>query len=221
METQELIKSLAADNQRSGMPMTLVWTGAAVIAIGVAACVFFVLLGPRPDIASAMQTLRFPFKIVVAIALAVSSLSALRALSRPETEPRDLLPPSDRRSGADRDGGPRRAHRHAGEHMVREARRNEQSRVPDLHPADRHRAPRAAAPCAALWGFFSFRGFRRSCRIGCRRHCGGLLCLALHGRLSAFRRNLVLDGGGNFGHCRGTCRSPRNSLVSSGPAPAQ
>ncbi|RVO85384.1 NrsF family protein [Sinorhizobium meliloti] len=33
------------------------------------------------------------FKIVVAIALAVSSLSALRALSRPETEPRDLLPP--------------------------------------------------------------------------------------------------------------------------------
>lgn len=93
METQELIKSLAADNQRSGMPMTLVWTGAAVIAIALAACVFFVLLGPRPDIASAMQTLRFPFKIVVAIALAASSLSALRALSRPETEPRDLLPP--------------------------------------------------------------------------------------------------------------------------------
>lgn len=93
MQTQELIKALAADNQRSGMPMTLVWTGAAVIAIAVAACVFFVLLGPRPDIASAMQTMRFPYKIVVAIALAVSSLSALRALSRPETEPRDLLPP--------------------------------------------------------------------------------------------------------------------------------
>lgn len=73
METQELIKALAADNQRSGMPITLVWTGAAVIAIALAACVFFVLLGPRPDITSAMQTLRFPFKIVVAIALAVSS----------------------------------------------------------------------------------------------------------------------------------------------------
>ncbi|AEG57972.1 NrsF family protein [Sinorhizobium meliloti] len=92
METQELIKALAADNQRSGMPMTVVWTGAAVIAIAVAAGVFFVLLGPRPDIAGAMQTLRFPFKIVVAVVLALCSLSALRALSRPETEPRDLLP---------------------------------------------------------------------------------------------------------------------------------
>lgn len=93
METQELIKALAADNQRSGRPMTVVWTGAAVVAIAVAAGVFFVLLGPRPDIASAMQTLRFPFKIVVACVLTLSSLSALRALSRPETHPRDLLTP--------------------------------------------------------------------------------------------------------------------------------
>ena len=92
METQELIKALAADNQRSGMPMTVVWTGAAVIAIAVAAGVFFVLLGPRPDFAGAMQTLRFPFKIVVAVVLALSSHRALSALSRPETEPRDVLP---------------------------------------------------------------------------------------------------------------------------------
>ncbi|WP_027998720.1 NrsF family protein [Sinorhizobium arboris] len=92
METQELIKALAADNRRSGMPMTVAWSGAIALAVALAAGVFFAFLGPRPDIASAMQTLRFPFKIVAAIVLAVSCLGALRSLSRPETEPRDLLP---------------------------------------------------------------------------------------------------------------------------------
>ena len=92
METNDLIKALAADTRRSGMPMATVWSAAAVVAIGIAAAVFLVLLGPRPDITAAMQTLRFPYKFVVTIALAASAFGVLRVLSRPETEPHRLLP---------------------------------------------------------------------------------------------------------------------------------
>ncbi|MBP1883207.1 NrsF family protein [Sinorhizobium mexicanum] len=92
METHELIKALAADTRRSGMPMAIAWSGAAVASLAVAAIVFLALLGPRPDIANALETLRFPFKFVVTIALAASAFGLLRMLSRPETEPRPLLP---------------------------------------------------------------------------------------------------------------------------------
>ncbi|HXV30307.1 MAG TPA: NrsF family protein [Sinorhizobium sp.] len=93
METHELIKALAADARRSGMSMSVAWRGAVVAAIVVAAIAFFALLGARPDIASAAQTVRFPFKFVVTIALAVSAFGVLRLLSRPETGTRRSLPP--------------------------------------------------------------------------------------------------------------------------------
>ncbi|ASY63569.1 extracytoplasmic function sigma factor [Sinorhizobium sojae CCBAU 05684] len=92
METQELIKALAADTRRSGMTMARAWFLAALAAVATAAVVFFVLLGPRTDIASAAETVRFLFKFVVTIALAASAFSLLRAQSRPETGIRGLLP---------------------------------------------------------------------------------------------------------------------------------
>lgn len=91
METHELIKALAADTRRSAMSMGAAWSIAAVIAIAAAAAAFLALLGPRPDIALAAQTLRFPYKFVVTIALAASAFGLLLALSRPETEPSRLL----------------------------------------------------------------------------------------------------------------------------------
>lgn len=91
METHELIKALAADSRRTGAPMNTVWWGAALIAIAIATTVFFALLGPRPDIATAAQTVRFLFKFVVTIALAASAFALLRMLSRPETDPRGVL----------------------------------------------------------------------------------------------------------------------------------
>jgi hypothetical protein len=91
METHELIKALAADTKRSGMPMALAWSAAAIVAVAVAAGVFLALLGPRSDIANALQTLRFLYKFLVTIALALSALGVLRVLARPEAEPRTLL----------------------------------------------------------------------------------------------------------------------------------
>ncbi|WEX73867.1 NrsF family protein [Sinorhizobium numidicum] len=85
MQTHELIKALAADTRRPGMPMSVAWSAATVIAVAIAAAAFFALLGPRPDFASAAQTLRFLFKFVVTIALAASAFGLLRVLSRPET----------------------------------------------------------------------------------------------------------------------------------------
>ncbi|THK34973.1 DUF1109 family protein [Ensifer sp. MPMI2T] len=92
METHELIKALAADSRRTGVAMNTVWWGAVFVAIVVAATVFFALLGLRPDIASAAQTVRFLFKFVVTIALAASAFGLLRLLSRPELDPRVVLP---------------------------------------------------------------------------------------------------------------------------------
>jgi hypothetical protein len=55
------------------------------LAAGLAAIVWFVLLGPRPDIAEAAATLRFPFKFVVTLALAGAAALAWRAAARPGT----------------------------------------------------------------------------------------------------------------------------------------
>ncbi|MDK1490390.1 NrsF family protein [Sinorhizobium sp. 7-81] len=91
METHELIKALAADSRRTGVPMNAAWWGAVFAAVVIAATVFFVLLGPRSDIASAAQTLRFLFKFVVTITLAASAFALLRMLSRPDMDPRGPL----------------------------------------------------------------------------------------------------------------------------------
>jgi hypothetical protein len=58
--------------------------GAAGLAIALAAVVFFVMLGPRPDFAAAAETPRFLFKFVVAIILAVSAFVVARSVSWPE-----------------------------------------------------------------------------------------------------------------------------------------
>jgi len=92
METDELIKALAADTRRSGISMARAWSGAALAAVAGAATVFLILLGPRTDIASAAQTVRFLFKFLVTIALAVSAFGLLRVLSRPEADARLALP---------------------------------------------------------------------------------------------------------------------------------
>jgi hypothetical protein len=92
METDELIKALAADTRRSGMSMNVAWSGATLAAVVVAATVFFILLGPRIDIVDAAQTVRFLFKFAVTITLAASAFGVLHFLSRPEADARRSLP---------------------------------------------------------------------------------------------------------------------------------
>lgn len=83
MDTNELIKALAADAQPRSPLLSVIWRGATVIAIVVAAAVFFAALGPRPDFAAAVETMRFLFKFVITITLAGTAFMAAQALSRP------------------------------------------------------------------------------------------------------------------------------------------
>jgi hypothetical protein len=91
METNELIKALAADTTKPEQSLSSVWWRAAGLAIAVAAAVFVVTLGPRPDIAAAAETLRFLFKFVVTITLAVSAFGLARVLSRPGEDWRQAM----------------------------------------------------------------------------------------------------------------------------------
>lgn len=92
MDTNELIRALAADARQPAAPLASVWWAAAGLAIALAAVVFSATLGPRPDLASAVGTPRFLFKFVVTIALAASAFGLVRALSRPGETWRDALP---------------------------------------------------------------------------------------------------------------------------------
>jgi hypothetical protein len=92
MDTNELIKALAADTRPPAASLSSVWWGAAGLAIVLAAAVFFAMLGPRPDIAAAAETPRFLFKFVLTITLAVSAFGLARALSRPDGTWREGMP---------------------------------------------------------------------------------------------------------------------------------
>lgn len=83
MDTNELIRAIAADTGRPGMPMRRAWQIAVLAAILLAASAFLAMLGPRHDIGEALSTIRFPFKFVITLTLAVSTLALLRALSQP------------------------------------------------------------------------------------------------------------------------------------------
>jgi hypothetical protein len=92
METDKLIKALAADTRRQAISLSQVWSVALVLAAMVAAAVFFSTIGPRPDIAAAAETPRFLFKFVVTVALAATAFVLAQALSRPGESWRAYLP---------------------------------------------------------------------------------------------------------------------------------
>jgi hypothetical protein len=92
MDTNELIRALAADARQQAASISSIWWGAVGLAISLAAAVFFTTLGLRPDIAIAAETPRFLFKFVVTIALAASAFGLARTLSRPEETWRGAMP---------------------------------------------------------------------------------------------------------------------------------
>ncbi|MER9235804.1 NrsF family protein [Mesorhizobium sp. M0622] len=83
MRTEDLIKALDADARSKALPLGAAWWLATGAAIVIAAAVFWLTIGPRPDIAFAMHTMRFLSKFVFTIALAVSAFVLVRALSAP------------------------------------------------------------------------------------------------------------------------------------------
>ncbi|MGV1793248.1 NrsF family protein [Rhizobium sp. A37_96] len=82
MKTDDLINLLAQDapvRMRIGKALTI----AVVAGILISGGLFFAMIGFRADIDTAMQTIRFLFKFVVTIALAVTACAVVFRIGRP------------------------------------------------------------------------------------------------------------------------------------------
>ena len=89
METDQLIRTLAADNAHRARPVGLVLALALLAAAPVSLVMFFAALGVRPDVMTAMHNPFFDLKFLVTLALAISAIAVSLHLSRPEAALRD------------------------------------------------------------------------------------------------------------------------------------
>ncbi len=91
MKTSELIAALAADPVPE--PIQLGRRLVAALAFGFVGslAIYAALMGPRPDIAEVIHTVRFPLKFVDAFAFALPSLLLTLRLARPDAKPRALM----------------------------------------------------------------------------------------------------------------------------------
>jgi hypothetical protein len=85
MDTEALIRSLAADNSQRARPVGYVLMLALLTAAPISLLMFFTELGVRPDIMVAMRNPFFDLKFAVTLALAISAVAVALHLSRPET----------------------------------------------------------------------------------------------------------------------------------------
>lgn len=82
MKTDDLIHLLAQDapvRSRIGKALTM----AVIAGILISGGLFFAMIGFRADIDTAMETVRFLFKFVVTIALAVTACAVVFRIGRP------------------------------------------------------------------------------------------------------------------------------------------
>ena len=84
METEQLIRTLAADNVHRARPVGFVLALALLAAAPASMAMFLAGLGVRPDIMTAMHNPFFDLKFVVTLALAISAIVVSLHLSRPE-----------------------------------------------------------------------------------------------------------------------------------------
>jgi hypothetical protein len=84
MDTEQLIRTLAADNSHHARPVGYVLMLALLAAAPVSLLIFFAELGVRPDIMTAMHNPFFDLKFAVTLALAISAVAVALHLSRPE-----------------------------------------------------------------------------------------------------------------------------------------
>jgi hypothetical protein len=90
VKTSELIAALSADPVPE--PIRLGRRVALALGVGLAASValYCLLLGPRPDVAAASETMRFWLKFVDSFAFALPTLLLTLRLTRPDARPRAL-----------------------------------------------------------------------------------------------------------------------------------
>jgi hypothetical protein len=84
METDQLIRTLAADNTERARPVGFVLALSLVAAAPVSILMFFATLGIRPDVMTAMHNPFFDLKFAVTLALAIAATAVSLHLSRPE-----------------------------------------------------------------------------------------------------------------------------------------
>ncbi len=84
MNTEQLIRSLAADNPHRAHPVGFVLALALLAATPVSLAIFMMRLGVRPDVMTAMHNPFFDLKFVVTLTLAISAIVVGLHLSRPE-----------------------------------------------------------------------------------------------------------------------------------------
>ena len=84
MDTEQLIRTLAADNSHRARPVGFVLALALLAAAPVSLLMFFAELGVRPDVMTAMHNPFFDLKFAVTLALASAAVIVSLHLSRPE-----------------------------------------------------------------------------------------------------------------------------------------
>ena len=84
METDQLIRTLAADSAQRERPVGFVLAIALLAAAPVSVAMLFAGLGVRPDFMTAMRNPFFDLKFVVTLALAIPAIAISLHLSRPE-----------------------------------------------------------------------------------------------------------------------------------------
>jgi hypothetical protein len=84
MDTDQLIRTLAADNAYRPRPIGLALMLALLAAAPVSLLIFFAELGVRPDVMTAMRNPFFDLKFAVTLALAAAAIAVSLHLSRPE-----------------------------------------------------------------------------------------------------------------------------------------
>ncbi len=83
MRTDDLVHALVADRHAAQLPIGRQFALAIAIGFAVSAILFWVTLGPRPDIAVAALTVRFDLKIVEALLLAATAFALVLRLAQP------------------------------------------------------------------------------------------------------------------------------------------
>src|SRR5215212_8097829 len=90
MDTDQLIRTLAADNPHRARPVGFTLMLALLAAAPVSLLMFFTELGVRPDVMVAMRNPFFDLKFAVTLALAISAIAVSLHLSRPEASLRGV-----------------------------------------------------------------------------------------------------------------------------------
>ena len=91
MDTDQLIRTLAADNAHRARPVGFVLALALLAAAPLSILIFFSALGVRPDVMTAMHNPFFDLKFVVTLSLAIAAIAVSLHLSRPEAALRGWL----------------------------------------------------------------------------------------------------------------------------------